>query len=294
METAELTPMHRNRLIAFLFGFTALMAAIAGAYAQETSSQEKTYRVTFVAQLTPDSIPVEDGLEWRIFGPSIGTDGQLPLLASATGGSRSFNMSAGEYLVHSAYGHASAIRKIEVSAESNEEYFILNAGGMELSAVAGDDTPIPDNLLRFDVYEDQADERGERKLIASRVLPGQIIPFQQGTYHVVSQYGNLNAEVRADIRVNAGKLTKARLKHRAARITLKLVRDAGGDALADTQWSVLNVSGDLITESTSAFPRMVLSEGVYTAIAKNGDRIYSQDFEVRPGVNQDVEVLTGA
>ena len=110
---------------------------------------------------------------------------------------------------------------------------------------------------------------------------------------MVSQFGNLNAEVRADIRVTAGKLTKARLKHRAARITLRLVRDAGGDALADTQWSVLNVSGDLITESTSAFPRMVLSEGVYTAIAKNGDRIYSQDFEVRPGVNQDVEVLTG-
>lgn len=276
-------------LLTFIAATCVLLmpAATAGA-------QEATYRVTFVAQLTPDSIPVEDGLEWRVFGPAIGTDGQLPLLASATGGSRSFNMSPGEYLVHSAYGHASAIRKIEVNENSNEEYFILNAGGMELSAVAGDDTPIPDNLLRFDVYEDQADERGERKLIASRVLPGQIIPFQQGTYHVVSQYGNLNAEVRADIRVTAGQLTKARLKHRAARITLKLVRDAGGDALADTQWSVLNVSGDLITESTSAFPRMVLSEGVYTAIAKNGDRIYSQDFEVRPGVNQDVEVLTGA
>ena len=276
-------------LLTFIAATCVLLmpAATAGA-------QEATYRVTFVAQLTPDSIPVEDGLEWRVFGPAIGTDGQLPLLASATGGSRSFNMSPGEYLVHSAYGHASAIRKIEVNENSNEEYFILNAGGMELSAVAGDDTPIPDNLLRFDVYEDQADERGERKLIASRVLPGQIIPFQQGTYHVVSQYGNLNAEVRADIRVTAGQLTKARLKHRAARITLKLVRGAGGDALADTQWSVLNVSGDLITESTSAFPRMVLSEGVYTAIAKNGDRIYSQDFEVRPGVNQDVEVLTGA
>lgn len=271
----------------FAVFLTALMPVFAA------SAQDQTYRVTFVAQLTPDSIPVEEGLEWRIFGPAIGTDGQLPLLASATGGSRSFNMSPGEYLVHSAYGHASAIRKIEVNADSNEEYFILNAGGMELSAVAGDDTPIPDNLLRFDIYEDQADERGERKLIASRVLPGQITPFQQGTYHVVSQFGNLNAEVRADIRVTAGKLTKARLKHRAARITLRLVRDAGGDALADTQWSVLNVSGDLITESTSAFPRMVLSEGVYTAIAKNGDRIYSQDFEVRPGVNQDVEVLTG-
>ncbi|WP_075996128.1 hypothetical protein [Salaquimonas pukyongi] len=275
-----------------LFPAVAFCAFLVLAFS--ASAQDETYRVTFVAQLTPDSIPVEEGLEWRVFGPKIGADGQLPLLANATGGSRSFNMSAGEYLVHTAYGHASAIRKIEVNADSNEEYFILNAGGMELSAVAGDDTPIPDNLLRFDIYEDQADERGERKLIASRALPGQIIPFQQGTYHVVSQYGTLNAEVRADIRVTAGKLTKARLKHRAARITLKLVRTTGGDALADTQWSVLNVSGDLITESTSAFPRMVLSEGVYTAIAKNGDRIFSQDFEVRPGVNQDVEVLTGA
>ncbi|MCB1386916.1 MAG: hypothetical protein KDJ80_13365 [Nitratireductor sp.] len=258
------------------------------------SSAQQSRRVTFVAQLVPDSIPVEDGLEWRIFGPTIGEDGSLPLLANATGGSRSFDMPPGEYLVHCAYGHASAIRKIEVTAESTEEFFILNAGGMQLEAVAGDDTPIPENLLRFDIYEDQADERGERRLIASRVLPGRIVPFQEGTYHVVSQFGNLNAEVRADIRVTAGKLTHAELKHRAARITLRLVRSAGGDALADTKWSVLNASGDLITESTSAFPRMVLSEGVYTAIAKNGDRIYSQDFEVRPGINEDIEVLAGA
>ena len=269
----------------------AIFLMFAGiAHGQETSSQ-KTHQVTFIAQLVNDGAPVERGLEWRVFGPRIADDGQLPLLANATGGTKSFNMSPGQYLVHVAYGHASATRKIEISSESGEEYFILDAGGLELSAVAGENTPITDSLLRFDVYEQQANERGERKLIASRVLPDQIIPFQAGIYHVVSQFGNLNAEIRADVRVTAGKVTRAELKHRAARVTLRLVRSTGGDALANTQWSVLNERGDLITEPTSAFPRLVLSEGTYTAIAKNGDRIYSNDFTVVPGVNRDVEVI---
>jgi hypothetical protein len=281
---------HRLQL-AVQTGFYAALLGLVLVFLPASGSLAQTHRVMFSAQLVADGVTVEKGLEWRIFGPRIGSDGQLPLLASATGGTKTFNMSPGQYLVHAAYGHASAIRKIEIGPDSDTEYFILNAGGMELSAVAGEDTPIAANLLRFDVFEQEAGPRGNRNLVAQRVLPGQIIPFQEGIYHVVSQYGNLNAEIRADIRVTAGKVTRAQLKHRAARITLKLLRNSGGDAIANTQWSVLNESGDLITESTSAFPRMVLSEGTYTAIAKNGDRIYSQDFTVIPGVNRDVEVL---
>jgi len=277
--------------VCLVFSLAAIFTAVPrNAMAQEITTNQNTYRVTLIAQLINDGVTVEKGLEWRVFGPRVTDDGTLPLLANATGGTKSFNMSPGQYLVHAAYGHASAIRKIEITPDSSEEYFILNAGGLELSAVAGEDTPIDQNLLRFDIYEQKADERGERKLIAQRVLPNQIVPFQEGTYHVVSLFGNLNAAIRADIRVTAGKVTKAQLKHRAARVTLRLVRTKGGDALANTQWSVLNESGDLITESTSAFPRMVLSEGTYTAIAKNGERIYSNDFTVVPGVNRDVEV----
>lgn len=266
---------------------TVLSATCIGS----VSAQEKTFRVTFLAKLTEEGETVERGLEWRIFGSRIGADGKLPMLADATGGTRSFNMTPGQYLVHAAYGHASAIRKLVIGPESDREVFILNAGGLALTAVAGEDTPIDSNLLRFNIYEQEPDSRGERKLIARRVLPGQIIPFQEGIYHVVSEYGSLNAEIRADVRVTAGKLTRAELKHRAAQVTLRLVRQRGGDALANTQWSVLNESGDLITESTSAFPRMVLSEGNYTAIAKNGDSIFSHDFAVRAGLNSDVEVL---
>jgi hypothetical protein len=273
--------------VSLLLLVTVLSATLIGS----ASAQEKTFRVTFLAKLTEEGETVERGLEWRIFGPRIGPDGKLPMLAEATGGTRSFNMTPGQYLVHAAFGHASAIRKLVIGPESDPEVFILNAGGLALTAVAGEDTPIDANLLRFDIYGQEPDSRGERKLIARRVLPGQIIPFQEGIYHVVSEYGSLNAEIRADVRVTAGKLTRAELKHRAARVTLRLVRQRGGDALANTQWSVLNESGDLITESTSAFPRMVLSEGNYTAIAKNGDSIFSHDFAVRAGLNSDVEVL---
>lgn len=271
--------------------FTAALLLIATLLGAAPASAQTTYRVYFEARLVEDGASVEKGLEWRIFGSKIGEDGKLPLLANAVGGTRTFKMSAGQYLVHASYGHASALRKVEIGPESSREILILDAGGLSLSAVAGEDTPIPANMLRFDVYAAKQDDRGQRQLIARQVRAGEIIPFPAGTYHVVSSYGDLNAEIRADIRVRPGKVTKARLKHRAAHITLRLVRASGGDALANTQWSVLNESGDLITESTSAFPRIVLSEGTYTAIAKNNERIFSEDFTVTPGLNRDVEVL---
>ena len=60
----------------------------------------------------------------------------------------------------------------------------------------------------------------------------------EGNYHIVSNYGDTNAVVRSDIRVQAGKLTDATVNHRAALITLKLVNERGGEALANTGWSV--------------------------------------------------------
>lgn len=254
-------------------------------------SQTATLRISFEAMLVKGGPVISRGVEWRIFSTKLGEDGKFPLLATSTKNSNSFNMSSGVYVVHAAYGHASAIRKIEISQDNITESFILNAGGLSLSAVAGDNVPIPKNLLRFDIYEQKVDDRGQRRLIARGVLPDKIVPFPAGTYHVVSKYGNLNAEVRADLRVGAGKVTDGELVHRAARITLRLVRQTGSDALANTRWSILNENGDLISESTSAFPNIVLLEGTYTAIAKNDETIYSHDFMVRAGRNQDVEVI---
>ena len=124
------------------------------------------------------------------------------------------------------------------------------------------------------------------------VSPKTVVPLNAGTYHVISKYGNVNAIIRSDIRVEAGKLTEAVVEHRAAQLTMKLVRETGGEAIADTQWSILAESGDIVRESVGAFASMVLAEGTYTINAKNRDRNYQRDFTVVAGRNQDVEVLT--
>jgi hypothetical protein len=133
-------------------------------------------------------------------------------------------------------------------------------------------------------------EDGERGLVVANVKPGTIVRLNTGTYHVVSDYGKVNAVIRADIRVEAGKLTEATIQHRAAKLTLKLVSEPGGEAIADTAWSVLTASGDVVSESVSAFPTMVLAEGEYSAIARNKDKIYQRNFTVTAGVNTDIEV----
>lgn len=270
---------------------TGLLVALLwmGLSAPDASAQAT--RVTFEARMTEEGPPVDSGVEWRVFGTQIGDNGRLPLLATAQSGIQAFDMSPGEYFVHAAYGFAGAVRRITVKPDTETEVFTLDAGALQLNGVTGEDTAIPAKFLRFDVYARQADERGERQLIARNIRPGEIIPFHAGTYHVVSQYGRLNAEVRADLRVEPGKVTQATIQHRAARVVLRLVRQKGGDAIADTAWSIITESGDQITESSSAFPAFVLSEGKYTAIAKNNEQIYSQEFDVVSGVNRDIEIL---
>ena len=98
--------------------------------------------------------------------------------------------------------------------------------------------------------------------------------------------------VRSDIRVQIGKLVDATVTHRAAVITLKLVSQYGGEARANTQWSVLTPGGDVVKESIGAFPRVILAEGEYRAIARNDDRTYERTFRVVTGVDGEVEVLT--
>src|SRR4029077_12918924 len=100
-----------------------------------------------------------------------------------------------------------------------------------------------------------------------------------------------NSVVRSDIRIQTGKLTDVSVTHRAAIITLKLVNQAGGEARANTQWSVLTPGGDVVKESTGAFPRVILAEGDYRAIARNDDQTFERSFKVITGVDGEVEVL---
>jgi len=112
-----------------------------------------------------------------------------------------------------------------------------------------------------------------------------------GAYYVQSTYGEGNATIQVDVRVEAGRLTDATVHHRAAQITLRLVSSPGGEAIANTAWSVLTPGGDTIKESIGAFPSVVLAEGEYVAVARHDGRIFSENFKVQTGRDRDVEIL---
>lgn len=267
-----------------LNAFSATNSAPAGIAARD---------VALEAKLTANDQPMQEGLTWRVFSPISDADGKLPLLASSEGGAASFQLVPGDYFVNVAFGRAGVTKKVTVPAEGEVEkqVLVLDAGGVVLDAVSGSDAPIPDKELSFSIYASEVREDGERGLVMADVKPDTIVSLNAGTYHVVSEYGDINAVVRADIQVEAGKLIEATLQHRAAQITLKLVSQPGGEAIADTAWSVLTAAGDIVNESVSAFSTMVLAEGEYLAVARNKDRIYQRSFNVKAAENTDVEVL---
>nr|WP_276562308.1 hypothetical protein [Hoeflea prorocentri] len=245
------------------------------------------------ARLVEGAAPLEHGLIWRVYHPIPDQEGKLPILATSEGGSALISMEPGEYFVHVSFGLAGVTRKLVIpdNGPVNAQDFILNAGGLVLNAVSGNDVRIAPVKLRFDIYSEERDANGQRQLIIADVKPNQIIRLNDGIYHVVSEYGDVNAVIRSDIAVAAGKMTEATIQHRAAQITLKLVSEEGGEAIADTAWSITNAAGDLISESVGAFPSLVLAEGDYTAIARHQQQLYRRDFKVAAGFNYDVEVL---
>ncbi|AZN99597.1 hypothetical protein EJ066_22115 [Mesorhizobium sp. M9A.F.Ca.ET.002.03.1.2] len=247
--------------------------------------------ITLSAQLTDKGADITRGIVWRIFKPEPTSDGKLPMVASAHGGSAVFQLEPGSYLVHASYGRAGATKRITVGKDAKRESLVLDAGGLKLDAVLSGGVRIPPKKLRFSIYEGRAEANHDRALIIPDVEPNSVVRLNAGVYHVVSTYGSVNAVIRSDIRVEAGKLTEAAVEHHAAEMTMKLVRESGGEAIADTSWSLLNESGDPIKETVGAFASMVLAEGDYTIIAKNRDRIYQKDFTVVAGQNKEIEVL---
>ena len=129
-------------------------------------------------------------------------------------------------------------------------------------------------------------------MLLSNIKPQEIIRLRQGKYHIVSDYGSVNAIKRLDVNVQAGKVTEATLEHTAAKITLRLVRQKGGEALADTSWVITDSSGDSIYETAGAYAVLLLAEGDYTIIAKNKDSLYQKNIFVTSGQDQKIDIST--
>ena len=231
---------------------------------------------------------INGGLHWRVF--RIDPNGVPRMLKEEKSSAPIFVLPPGTYVVNVTFGLANATKSIQLRGEGLKEAFEIPAGGLRIEGRVGD-AKIPPSQIAFDLFKGSQFEPGEKRAIATGIVTGDIILVPEGTYYIVSNYGDANATVRSDIRVQAGKLTDTSVNHRAAIITLKLVNEIGGEARANTQWTVLTPGGDTVKESIGAFPRVILSEGEYRAIARNDSKTFEGSFRVVNGVDREVEIV---
>lgn len=244
--------------------------------------------VSLSATFAGDGKPIRSGLTWRVYEDR-GEATQPVLVSKSDAPAPSFTLPAGTYLVHAAFGFAGASKRISVQAGPVVERVTISAGALRLSGAIGD-TPIPANRLSFSIFV-PIGTNVEGRLVRGNIKAGELVRLPEGTYHVVSTYGDSNAIMRADLRVETGRVTEATLNHRAATVTLKLVASPGGEAFAGTAFSVLTPGGDVIREAIGAFPSLALAEGDYVLIARHSGQVYTREFKVESGLDRDIEVL---
>ena len=240
------------------------------------------------------------GVQWRVFVAKSEPSGPPTLAGEASDAFPVFALAPGDYIVHAAYGLAAATHRVKLKDEARRETMIVPGGGLRLQGRVGDAVIAPQRL-RFEIYEGSflqrsgtgtpTGGRAERPPVVRNASAGDLVLLPAGTYYVQSIYGEGNAVIQADVRIEPGRLTDATVHHRAAQVTLKLVNAAGGEAIANTQWSVLTPGGDSIKESIGAFPSVVLAEGEYLAVARHDGKTYQSTFRVQSGRDREIEVL---
>lgn len=254
--------------------------------AGQPATPDRLVTVSLAADYAGTGRPVKGDLHWRIFAVR---GGDLVPHAESNETQPQLRLPSGDYMVHVSHGLSSAAKRISVNVGTLSERLTLNAGGLVLRGKLAE-APIPSQRQSISVYI-SAPNDAENKLVTRTLKSGQLIRLPEGPYHIVSTYAGSNSVVRADIVVQSGKVTEATINHRAASVTLKLVRQAGGVALANTAWIVQTPGGDIIGEALGAFPTMELAEGEYDVVARNDGREFKDKVKVVSGVNRDHEVV---
>jgi hypothetical protein len=250
-------------------------------------ARDGKHAITFVARFGEAGPEIGSGLQWRVFHGEPDANGNLPLAADSKEARPTFRLNPGTYVWHATWGLATRSHHFEVGQEDAVQQIVIRAGALRFRGVVGDSSIGSDKLT----FKLTATEGGVERAIHHDIRPGTVLRLDEGTYHVVSSFGDANALLEVDVRVQAGRLVDATVHHKAAAVRLKLVRQPNGDALANTSWSVLTPGGDVVRESIGAFPNLILAEGNYTVIARNDGQSFSRDFQVKAGQDVELELL---
>jgi len=247
--------------------------------------------VSFEALVTEGGAKLQSGLIWRVYNAQATADGNFELISTHRESNPTAALLPGEYLVNAAYGLSNLTKKIKVeSGRSLEETFVLNTGGLALRAIHASGEDCPEGSIRFDILSDEEDQFGKRQTILADAKPRAVIRLNAGAYHVESLYGDANASVGVDVTVEPGRVTEATIKHTGAKITFRLVQKLGGEALANTKWTILTSAGDTVKSNAGALPTHILAAGSYAVVADHGGQSFTRRFSIEPGGDKQIEV----
>ncbi|RBP06425.1 hypothetical protein DFR50_13145 [Roseiarcus fermentans] len=305
-----------GRALALLWVLFALPGFVSGARAEPLATEGQA-TLALSAALNGESAPLTGGVRWRVYSAKAEDDGSHALIVESNLAEPTLTLPPGDYVVHAAIGLASASKRLTLGAEVRTERLPIAAGGLRIGGVLGG-APIDPSKLSLSIYV-PVGRNPQGKLVYNKARAGDVVGLPEGSYHIVSTYLDTvggrflaaassqsagksstpaqtaviptNSIVNADIKVASGKLTDVTLRHRCATLTLKLVNKAGGEALANTTFTVLTPGGDVIRELMGAFPSLVLAEGEYAVIARHDGKTYQSTFRVDTGMDRDVEVV---
>lgn len=262
--------------------------------AQSTAAQiQLPVPVTFKALVSEAGPRLQAGLTWRVYESKALPGGAgYKLLSTHRDPMPTAALLPGEYLVNAAYGLSNLTKKIKVeTGRSIEETFVLNTGGLKLAALLPNGEPLPASGARFDILSDEEDQFGNRQIVLRDAKPGIVLRLNAGAYRIECLYGDANAIAKADITVEPGKVTEATLKQTGAKTTFKLVQTLGGEALADTKWTILTSAGDVVKENAGALPTHILAPGSYAVVADHAGEAFTRKFSIEPGEAKQIEVV---
>ncbi len=162
---------------------------------------------------------------------------------------------------------------------------VISAGGLKLNGTVGD-RPISAPAPELSVYVPLGRQlRG--RLVAENLRATDILRLPEGSYHVVSTYGDANAY--PPLR-RAGGERPARRGHAPSQGGESDAEAGcprpGGEAFAGTAFTVLTPGGDVIREAIGAFPEVILAEGEYVLIARQGGQVHTQEFRIESGLDR--------
>ena len=296
--------------------YAVFLAVALSAWIASTAANAESAATVGVATLRLTAAlgagaPVEAGLHWRVFSAHADADGSHALVAETSVAQPTLTVPPGDYVLHVAFGLASATRSVTLAAEPRSEQLTLAAGALRIHGTIGD-APIDPSKLELAIYVPERNN-SQADLVYSKARSGDVIGVPEGTYHIASTYldtvgvGSFgvgkpgggapsapvetNSIVSGDVRVTAGKIVDVTLRHRFATLTIKLVNTPGAEALANTTFTVLTPGGDIIRELIGAFPSLVLAEGEYVVVARHDAKTYQATFQVQSGLDRDVEVI---